>query len=90
MKCSLCGKILQLDPPYDPFIIWKGKVVGECCYDRLLHSLKAESLVGDPSFTYDFDGVFLDDDNVRYHISQEVVAGPGNMGFSRNLTIKKQ
>ena len=88
MKCSLCLCTLQDNLPYVPYVVWKGKPVGECCYDKLLDSLKIESLTGDTSMLYDFEGFFTDDDHKKYHISQSVSAGPGNMGFSRVLTIK--
>lgn len=89
MICSLCGQPLQRNLPYVPFITWKGKTVGECCYDEILHTLKAESLTGDASLLYNFEGIFSDDENGRYHITQEVLAGPANMGYAKKLTIKK-
>ena len=90
MNCSRCGQALRENLPYTPFVLWKGKPVGECCYDRLLQSLKPESLSGDGSLAFGFEGVFLDDDGERYRISQEVMAGPGNMGVARVLTIRRQ
>ena len=88
MKCDLCGQILPECMPVDPFLTWKGKIVGECCYGKVLASLKIESLTGDPSCLYQFDGLFSDEENKRYHIRQEVVAGRGNMGYARRLSIE--
>ncbi len=89
MDCSLCGGRLRDGLPCAPFVMWKGHPVGECCYDRLLGSLEPESLTGDKSMTYGFEGVFRDPDGGRYHISQEVTTGPGNMGYARVLKVRR-
>ncbi len=89
MNCSVCGRVLPEQLPYSPYVIWKGHLVGECCYDSILSTLKAESVSGDASLLYDFDGVFSDRDQIRYHICQHVMAGPGNMGYARILQIRQ-
>ena len=80
--------MLPDDLPYLPYVIWKKKLIGECCYDRIICSLKPESLTGDTALVYSFEGIFLDDDGKRYRILQDVTAGPGNAGYARILKIQ--
>ena len=65
----------------------KGKIIGECCYREILKTLKVESITGDASLRYDFDGIFVDDDEKKYRINQSVTAGPANMGYAVTLRI---
>ena len=88
MKCSICGRPIPENLPYQTYTCWKGKTVGECCYGEILKTLKAESVTGDASLRYDFDGVFVDDDRKRYRIKQSVTAGPANMGYAVTLEIE--
>ncbi len=88
MKCSICGKVIQENLPYPTYIWWKGKIAGACCYREVLKTLEVESITGDTSLRYNFDGVFIDSDKERYRIKQSVTAGPGNMGYALTLQIE--
>ena len=89
MICSLCGKEIEKTPG-STYIIWKGKPVGQYCYQDLVRSLQAESIEGDESLLYNYDGIFSDPEtNKRYRISQTVTAGRGNMGYSVSPDIEE-
>ncbi len=88
MKCSICGRAIPENLAYQTYACWKGKIIGECCYREILKTLKVESITGDASLRYDFDGIFVDDDEKKYRINQSVTAGPANMGYAVTLRIE--
>ena len=89
VDCSWCGKRTTWYRPYVPYVLWKGEIVGECCYHELVKSLTVESITGDESLLYDYEGVFSDSDHNRYKIRQQVTAGFGNMGIFTTLSIEE-